>query len=139
MKALAKYKSHTRGESGDSLKFIDDASGQLPPTVTLNGGAKDGEKFTPKALRYGKEHGRIEIRSAGKSIFETAGELQRTDSWELDEETGEVESSASLTFTFEGRVTGAEIKALTEAEGLALVFTPAQKTIEFKKVKEDAA
>lgn len=133
MKAQVTYKSHSRGEKGDTLKFIDDATGQLPPVITLQGGAKDGERMTPKALRYGKESGRLTVLVAGKEIFETVGEIQRTDSWELDEETGEIEASAGITFAFNGRVTGDEIKALTTAESLTLKFEPAQKTLEFKK------
>jgi len=133
MKAHVTYKSHTRGEKGDTLKFIDDATGQLPPVATLRGGAKDGERMTPKALRYGKEAGRLTVLMAGKKIFESAGEIQRTDSWEHDEETGEIEASAGITFTLNGRVTGDEIKALTTADSLTLSFEPAQKTLEFKK------
>lgn len=133
MKAMVTYKSHSRGEKGDSLKFIDDATGQLPPTIELHGGEKDGERMTPKALRYGKESGRITIVAGGHDIFEAVGELQRTDAWEVDEETGEIEASASMTFTFNGRVTGDEIKALTTAEGLAITFKPAQAKLEFKK------
>lgn len=133
MKSMVKYKSHSRGEQGDSLKFIDDATGQLPPSITIQGGEKDGERMTPKALRYGKESGRITIVAGGQDIFEAVGELQRTDAWDVDEETGEIEASASMTFTFNGRVTGDEIKALTTAEGLAITFKPAQAKLEFKK------
>lgn len=136
MRCMVTYKSHSRGEKGDQLKFIDDATGQLPPTIELHGGEKDGERMTPKALRYGKESGRIEVRAGGKTILETAGEIQRTDAWELDEETGDLEASASLAFTFSGRLTGEEIKAITEAEGLALTFTPAQRAMEFKKATD---
>ena len=133
MKAQVAYKSHSRGEKGDTIKFVDDATGQLPPVITLQGGAKDGERMTPKALRYGKETGRLTVIAGGKEIFDAAGDIQRTDAWEIDEESGALEASASLTFTFNGRVTGDEIKALTTAEGVAIMFKPAQKALEFKK------
>lgn len=140
MKAQVHYKSHSRGESGDALKFIDDATGQLPPTIELRGGAKDGERMTPRALRYAREAGRISIVANGVEVFEAGGEIQRTDAWQVDDETGEIEATASLTFTFDGRVTGAELAALIDAKSLSLTFTPAQKTMEFKggKVKRPA-
>lgn len=133
MKAQVKIKSLSRGESGDSIKFIDDATGQLPPTVTLQGGEKDGEKFTPKALRFGKEAGRLVVTSNGKELLNALGEFQRTDAWELDEETGEIEASASLTFTMSRRVHPEEIAGLFGADSLSIRFTPSQKSLEFKK------
>lgn len=138
MKAMVTIKSLSRGNKGDSIKFIDDATGQLPPVVTLRGGAKDGERFTPKALRYAKEPGRLVISSNGRVLLETAGELQRVDAWEQDED-GELEATASLTFTMTGRLTHDEIAGLFSAESLALAFEPNQKAIEFKDGKAKGA
>lgn len=137
MKAMVTIKSLSRGDKGDSIKFIDDATGQLPPVVTLRGGAKDGERFTPKALRYAKEPGRLVISANGRVLLETAGELQRVDAWQ--DADGELEATASLTFTMTGRLTHDEIAGLFSAESLALAFEPNQKAIEFKDSKTKGA
>ena len=45
----------------------------------------------------------------------------------------EIEASASLTFTMNGRVHPDEIAGLFGAESLSIRFTPQQKALEFKK------
>lgn len=134
MKAMVTLNRITRGEKNDSVKFIDDATGELPPVVELRGGEKDGEKFTPRALRYDKEAGRIIVRSGNEVVLEMQGEIQRTDSWTVNEETGQIEATASLTFTGSGHFTDEEVKGLWGAkDGLAITFKPTQKAFEFKK------
>lgn len=137
MRAQVTIKSISRGQTGDSLKFVDDATGQLPPTIIINGGAKDGEKRYPKGMRFEGEAGKllIAIRNGKDSRdLSLQGTLQRTDSWEVDQETGAIEASASLTFRMDGRLEPDEIAAMFAADSLGLAFTAMQKTLEFKKV-----
>ena len=136
MKAQVTIKSISRGDKGDTIKFVDDATGQLPPTIIINGGAKDGEKRSPKSLRFEGEAGKLLVAiREGKNARDVAiqGTLQRTDSWEVDEETGAIEASASLTFRMEGRLEPEEIADLFGAASVSIAFTASQKTLEFKK------
>jgi hypothetical protein len=132
MKALVKYKSHSRAEKSDSIKFVDDATGQLPPIVTLQGGEKDGEQRAAKRMSFEKEPGRLIIVADSKVLYDGKGELQRTDAWQTTEEEG-TQASASITFTIDRRFTGVELAAITDANALVLMFKPAQKALEFKK------
>lgn len=146
MKAIVSLKSVSRSENCDTIKFIDDASQELPPIITRQGGAKDGEKRHARALRWDKEAGKLSIstRNGGAPFAELRGEIQRTDSWDFDEETGEIEASASLTFRCEGRLTKSEIADLFGSENLCIEFKPSQQAISFSnddvaKVAEKAA
>ena len=55
------------------------------------------------------------------------------------DEDGDLEATASLTFTMTGRLTHDEIAGLFSAESLALAFEPNQKAIEFKDSKTKGA
>lgn len=120
MNAIMTFKGLTRGETGDTLKFTDDASQSMPPAEGV------------KSVRWEPSVGRLIIESGKKEIVEIQGELRRTDAWELDTETGEIEARATVTFACEGRLHGHELAALVDAEdSLRLTFKPAQGQLPF--------
>ena len=122
MKAMATFKGLTRGDSGDTLRFSDDAPHVLQPA----GGVK--------SVRWEPCAGRLTIESGNKQVAEVVGELRRVDSWAMDADSGEVEASASITFACEARLHGHEVAALLDApDGLRLTFKPAQGKLAFGK------
>lgn len=146
MKSMVTLKSISAGERGDTLKFIDDATGQLPPTITFNGGARDGEKRTLKSARVAGEEGRLTLairgeRDDGTKVqrdIQVAGKLTRTDAWAETKERG-MEASAVITFAMDGRLEPEEIADLFSRLPIALIFEPAQKALPFKGAKLVAA
>lgn len=136
MKAIVTLKSVSRGDNGDTIKFIDDASQELPPAVALN-----SEKRHAKALRWDKEAGKLEVstKNGGPVFLEVRGEIQRTDAWNINKDTGEIEATASLTFICSCRLKHGEVAALFGAENICISFTPAQKTMSLEPRKKQEA
>lgn len=134
MKAIVVLRGVARGEKSDSLKFEDDATGILPPIIEWRGGAKDGQKLQPKSLGSEPEAGRLVCIANTKELLDVRGALARSDKWEIDEDTGNIDAYATLTFKLEEgcRLHGKEVAALMDAGAFTLQFTPSQKTMELK-------
>lgn len=119
MKAIVTIAGVSRGETGDTIRFTDEAPGVLQPAPGV------------RSARWEPVHGRLTIESDGVQIAEVLGELRRVDAWEVDRDTGEVSSRASIAFACDGRLHADEIAGLFKAESLKLSFKAAQGQLPF--------